>query len=213
MDNYIKNIVFVLLMTFALSAKGQTNPELANTIDSLYQVDQDVQWKYKELHERNAPLDSIKAQEQLKLAAYARHILIIKEIYEHWGYPTAAMVGEEASHHFFVLIQHADSDPGFQKQMLPILDKLSIKKKISRKDYAYLYDRVQRNTGGKQRYGTQPTYGKGGTLFDEQNKIILPPDLEDPRNVDKRRMKVGLEPLEKYYESILELLGRPRKKL
>jgi len=212
MDYYIKNIAVLLLVGFALNANGQTNPKLANTIDSLYQVDQDVQWRYKELYERNAPMDSIKKQEQLKLAAFGRHIHIIKEIYQRWGYPTGAMVGEEASHHFFVLIQHADIDPDFQKQMLPILDRLSVKKKVSRRDYAYLYDRVQRNTGGKQRYGTQPTYGKGGSLFDEQNRIILPPDLEDPRNVDKRREKVGLEPLEKYYESILELLGRPRKK-
>jgi hypothetical protein len=112
---------------------------------------------------------------------------LAKEIVHKYGYSTSNIVGTEASHHFFVLVQHADAEPNFQKEMLPILDRLSRKGEISRKDYAYLYDRVKRNTGGKQRYGTQPSYGKGGALFDENNRIILPPDLEDPKNVDKRR--------------------------
>ena len=70
---------------------------------------------------------------------------------------------------------------------------------------------VQRNTGKKQLYGTQLSFDGKGNLFDSTNKIIVPEDLVDPENVDKRRKKMGLEPLEQYYETALKKVGRPRK--
>jgi hypothetical protein len=71
---------------------------------------------------------------------------------------------------------------------------------------------VQRNTGKKQLYGTQLSFDSKGNLFDGTNKIIIPKDLVDPENVDKRRKKLGLEPLEQYYETALKRVGRSRKK-
>jgi len=97
--------------------------------------------------------------------------------------------------------------------MLPVIDKQSKKGNVDRKDYAYLYDRIQRNTGGKQLYGTQLSYDKTGNLFDSNNRIIFPADLADPQHVDERRKEIGLEPLEQYYDAVLQMLGRPRKKL
>lgn len=209
----MKGKLFILVMILLAQATyAQQNLKLKETIDSLYSVDQQVQWDLKSLMERKASKDSILLQEQLKKQTFNRHISIIKDIYQQYGYPTIKLVGKESSTHFFALIQHADNEPSFQASMLPVLKKLSKKGAITKKDYAYLYDRVQRNTGGKQLYGTQLTYSKSGNLFDEENKIIYPPDLADPKNVDKRRKEMGLEPLEKYYEGVLELLGRPRKK-
>lgn len=60
-------------------------------------------------------------------------------------------------------------------------------------------------------YGTQLSFNDEGNLFDKSNIIIYPSDLADPKNVDKRRKAVGLEPLEEYYEKVLEMLGSPRK--
>lgn len=208
----MKNILLILLCLFAAKAHAQSNPKLAKTIDSLYEADQSVQLRLKAMYERGAPQDSLKRQDSLKKATYSNGICFARQVYAQYGYPTEKLVGTDAAHHFFVLIQHADSEPHFQVDMLPVLDKLSKKGKIPRKDYAYLYDRVQHNTGGKQLYGTQPAYDKKGNLFDSRNKIILPPDLADPENVDKRRKKVGLGPIEEYYESILQMLGRPRQK-
>ncbi|WP_143167098.1 DUF6624 domain-containing protein [Mucilaginibacter sp. OK098] len=208
----MKKNYFILFCLFAAQASAQVNHKLAKTIDSLYEADQSVQLRLKEMYERHAPQDSLKMQDSLKKATYMNGLLLSKKIYAQYGYPTEKMVGEDASHHFFVLIQHSDSDPRFQVEMLPVLDMLSKNANISRKDYAYLYDRVQCNTRGKQLYGTQPTYDKSGNLFDSNNKIIYPPDLADPENVDKRRKEVGLGPIEEYYESILQMLGRPRQK-
>ena len=209
----MKNTFLTALFFFsAIIVYGQTNLRLKTTIDSLYEVDQNVQLKLQTLLENKVPFDSIQKQQNIEKQTFDRHIPIIKEIFLKNGYPTDKIVGKETSTHFFVLIQHSDSDPKFQASMLPVLKKYSTTGNVSKKDYAFLYDRVQRNTGGQQLYGTQPSYDDKGNLFDSSNKIIYPKDLADPANVDKRRKKVGLQPLEKYYELILETIGRPRKK-
>ena len=205
-------IVTVLGCLLAGIACGQTNPKLARTIDSLYQIDQDVQSKIMAAINNKIPFDSIQKLQDLEQHIFKKHIPLIKSIYSKHGYPTKEKVGQQASTHFFVLIQHSDNDPAFQAEMLPILEKLSKEGKVSRADYAYLYDRVQRNTGGMQRYGTQLSYDENGNLFDNQNRIIYPKDLAEPHKVDERRKEVGLEPIEQYYEQVLKMLGRPRKK-
>lgn len=208
----MKKIYLILLCVFAIRANAQVNNQLAKTIETQYQSDQSVQLEFKAMHDRNAPEDSLKRQDSLKKAIYVDGIRLAKQIYAQYGYPTVKLVGADASHHFFIFIQHADKEPQFQVSMLPVLDSLSKAGEISRKDYAYLYDRVQHNTGGKQLYGTQPAYDKNGNLFDSNNHIIYPPDLADPEHVDQRRKEVGLGPIEEYYESILQMLGRPRQK-
>jgi len=207
--------ILILTALFCLLANisyGQTNLKLKKTIDSLYEIDQNVQLKIKEALNNKVQFDSIQKLQDIEKQTFDRHIPVIKEIYLRYGYPTIKLVGQEASTRFFTLIQHSDSDPKFQSSMLPTLKNLSKKGKVAIKDYAYLYDRVQRNTGGQQLYGTQLSFDNNGNLFDSSNKIIYPKDLADPDNVDKRRKKVGLEPIEKYYEATLEMLGRPRKK-
>lgn len=206
-------LIFTLLLwSLANTSYGQTNLQLKKTIDSLYEIDQNVQWNIQKGYENNVSFDSMQKLNVIRKQTFDKDIPIIKEIYAKYGYPTIKMVGKETSSNYFILIQHADSDPAFQSIMLPILKKLSNKGKVSKKDYAMLYDRVQRNTGKKQLYGTQLSFDGTGNLFNSKNEIILPKDLEDPKNVDKRRKKMGLEPLEKYYEATLEALGRPRKK-
>jgi hypothetical protein len=209
---YYTSIITTVFLLFVNIAFGQTNLNLKNTIDSLFKIDQGVQQAMMEAMKNNLSGDSIAKLNEVQKATFVRHIPIIKKIYSQFGYPTIQMVGKESSTYYFVLIQHSDSEPEFQLKMLPVLKNLSSKKEVSIKDYAYLYDRVQRNTGGKQLYGTQLSYDKNGNLFDSTNKIIYPKDLADPKNVDKRRKKIGLEPLEKYYEQMLEMLGRPRQK-
>lgn len=200
-----------LLLFVALDGKAQTNPSLKKTIDSLYQSDQSVQLKLKALLENQASPDSIQKQQKEEKLTFSRHIPVIKNIIAASGYPTPDKVGTDASHDFFVMVQHADTDPMFQASLLPTLKKLSEQSSISKKDYAYLYDRVQINTGRMQLYGTQLSYDKNGNLFSSENKLIYPANLYDPTVVDARRKSVGLEPLEEYYESVLKALGRPRK--
>jgi hypothetical protein len=200
-------------LLFSHYSYGQKNIKLAERIDSLYAVDQSSQLQVKTALENKIALDSIMKLQAAERQIFERHIPLLKEIITYNGYPTIKKVGAGASTHFFTLIQHSDSDPVFQASMLPVLKKLSKKGEVSKKDYAFLYDRVQRNTGKKQLYGTQLSFDSNGNLFDSTNKIRIPTDLADPKNVDRRRRKMTLEPLEQYYESVLEMLGRPRKKI
>jgi hypothetical protein len=208
----LQSLLFFSLCVSFGDAYGQYNLKLVERIDSLYIIDQNVQTDIQEALENKVPFDSIQKLQTIEKGVFDRHIPIIKKIVADNGYPTIKKAGTDASHHFFTLIQHSDSDPTFQSSLLPLLKKLSGKGEVQKKDYAFLYDRVQRNTGKKQLYGTQLSFDSKGNLFDSTNKIIIPQDLVDPANVDKRRKEMGLEPLEQYYETVLQTLGRPRKK-
>ena len=204
-------LFFFLYLTFS-EAHAQTKPGLAEKIDSLYTIDQSVQTNIQQAIQNKVPFDSIQKLQTTQKQVFDSHIPILKKILTANGYPTIEKVGVDASHHFFALIQHSDSDPVFQSSLLPVLKKLARKGEIQKKNYAFLYDRVQRNTGKKQLYGTQLSFDSNGNLFDSLNKMIIPRDLAAPAKVDKRRKKMGLEPLEQYYETVLQAVGRPRKK-
>lgn len=93
----------------------------------------------------------------------------------------------------WLIVQHADLQPEFQKMVLSRLEKLYPIGETSRANYAYLYDRVATNApnpGQLQRYGTQ---GKcvGPGLWE-------PNPIEDPDNVDQRRALMGLETMAEY---------------
>ena len=53
------------------------------------------------------------------------------------------------------MVQHADHDPEFQKRVLNLRRAEVEANNTDARDYAYLTDRVQINTGEEQIYGTQ----------------------------------------------------------
>lgn len=101
----------------------------------------------------------------------------------------------------WLLVQHADADPDFQKSVLTILTKL-YPKETSGRNYAYLYDRVAASWNDPkkqtpQRYGTQGMC-KGPSQWE-------PIPIEDPTNLDKRRAEVGLGTEAEYMEQVKTL--------
>lgn len=103
--------------------------------------------------------------------------------------------GEKADSQAWLLVQHADLDPQFQKNVLIILTDLWPKKETNPKNYAYLFDRVAASWNDPsnrslQRYGTQ------GQCVGP--KAWQPIPMEDPKHVDERRASVGLNTLEEY---------------
>ncbi|MFK7958639.1 MAG: DUF6624 domain-containing protein [Lysobacterales bacterium] len=97
--------------------------------------------------------------------------------------------GPEVSAHAWLLTQHADHRPDLQQRVLSRMEPLLESNGVSRKNYAYLWDRVAVNSGRSQRYGTQPTWEC------ENGAMALKP-LEDPANVNARRTKMGLNTVE-----------------
>lgn len=119
-----------------------------------------------------------------------RNQCLLKKIISMHGFPNKSMIGKDALNGVFMIIQHADNDTSWQRKQLVDIKKLVDSGDFSPQKYAYLYDRIQLNAGLPQRYGTQFSGIKDGEL--------VPYNIEDPENVNKRRSVIGLMPLEMY---------------
>lgn len=122
----------------------------------------------------------------------------LKALVDKEGWPSIAKVGAPASREAWLLVQHADADPAFQLRVLRLMTPLAAKGEVSRRDHAYLYDRVMLKIAGKQRYATQMTCRAGKRV---------PQPLEDASAVERWRGEAGLEPLAAYAASMEALFG------
>jgi hypothetical protein len=125
----------------------------------------------------------------------------VKDYVRRYGWIRASVFGRQAEADAALLVQHADHDPEFQKEVLAIYERLRKTGEFRPVHYAYLYDRVAMHRpdappgvlvvdgAARQRYGTQ------GTCRDGRWE---PFPLERPAEVDRLRAEVGLEPLERY---------------
>ncbi|MCC2978369.1 hypothetical protein LK533_17100 [Sphingomonas sp. PL-96] len=122
----------------------------------------------------------------------------LKKIIADRGWPKASEIGQDGAREAWLLVQHADADPAFQLKALRLMQPLLATGDVSKRNYAYLHDRVMLKLIGKQRYATQVTCENG-------KRIPLP--LEDPEHLDRLRAEVGLEPLPTYMDQIRESAG------
>ena len=120
----------------------------------------------------------------------AKNTKFLKQLVATSGWPTKSRVGERASFNAWLLVQHADHDPAFQLQALRLMDPLTTTNEVSKRNYAYLYDRVMLKLVGKQKFGTQ----FGGC---EKGTRQLRP-LEDEKQLDVYRASHDLEPIADY---------------
>lgn len=125
----------------------------------------------------------------------------LQGVVEKQGWPTNTLVGTDGANAAWLLVQHADRDPKFQRRCLDLMARLPAGE-VSQSNLAYLTDRVLLAEGKKQRYGTQVTVVDGKWA---------PRPLEDEANVDKRRAAAGLSPLAEYIKLIEREYGSPKK--
>jgi hypothetical protein len=116
-----------------------------------------------------------------------------------YGYPGSRQVGEKSSNNFWLLVQHADAHPDFQRQVLKLMLPEVKRKNANPSIFAYLTDRVAINTGQPEEYGTQVEY-KGPGL----GKVV-PKSLRDAAYVNQRRATIGMEPLENYLAMMTQM--------
>jgi hypothetical protein len=103
------------------------------------------------------------------------------------GWPGRGLVGEDAMHAAWLVLQHAIGEPDVQRGCLPILREAAERGDATLAQVAYLEDRIAFFERRPQRYGTQ---------FDWDERGMLSPwPIEDPDGVDARRTAVGLPPL------------------
>jgi hypothetical protein len=129
----------------------------------------------------------------------------LKQIIERHGFPTISMVGEEAAGAVFLIVQHADRDPAFQKEMLPVLEEQAKKGEASKSSVAYLTDRIRRAENRPQLYATQ--YYQESSVDGGPPRYVAPV-VEDPPNLDRRRRAMGLGPWRDYEAQMAQMQGR-----
>jgi len=116
------------------------------------------------------------------------------------GWPGRSIVGEDGASAAWLLAQHADSDPAFQRQCLGLLTAAAGRGEATKAQVAYLTDRVLLAEGKPQEFGTQ-AIGRNGQW--------VPCVLRDPGRVDQRRAAMTLGPLADNLARITEEYGPP----
>jgi hypothetical protein len=103
-------------------------------------------------------------------------------------WPARTVVGEKIAGAAWLLAQHADTYPAFQRHALSRMAPLLANRDVDPSSYANLFDRVAIADGRPQRYGTQID-------FDRRRRCIVKPTLEDENGIDRFRQQVGLRQL------------------
>lgn len=114
----------------------------------------------------------------------------LRRILAEHGWPGKSLVGEQGAHDAWLIAQHADHDPVFQRQALDLLMEAVARGEARPRELAYLTDRVRVNEGREQVFGTQ--------MRPDENGMPVPRPIEDPERLDERRAEVGLEPFDQY---------------
>ena len=113
----------------------------------------------------------------------ADNLAWLKEVVAEVGWPGQSMVGEAGAHAAWLLAQHADQDPAFQRRCLELLTQAVASGEAAPAALAYLTDRVLLAEGKAQEYGTQ---------FIGRESGWTPRRLRDPEHVDERRAAMSL---------------------
>lgn len=181
------------LLTYPVISQIPKDTLLYKELLEMAQRDQKIQEDFLMANSDTAK-QTIKEQMQQTFDANCHRI---KEVFQKQGYLGWDKVGKEGAHSFWLLVQHCDSDHGFQEAVLKAMEKQARSNNADKGEYAYLLDRVRVNGGQKQVYGTQM-----------EVKDILegysPKPLENPEQVNKRRQEMGLMPLEEYLKKMNE---------
>jgi hypothetical protein len=106
------------------------------------------------------------------------------------GWPGRRLVGDDAAHAAWLILQHAD--PVYQRKMLPVIRARVVRGDVRAADGALLEDRVRMGQGRKQRFGSALRY----TTTPGAPPVLYPIEAEEC--VDQRRAKVLLPPLSDY---------------
>lgn len=113
---------------------------------------------------------------------------IVKSVIDKYGWLSARQTSSNANSALFLTIQHANLE--MQVKYLPVLKAAIADGKADPQNYALLADRINMFQNHYQIYGTQIS-------GDYQGNLCFWP-IENEPEVDKRRLKIGLDSIKKY---------------
>jgi hypothetical protein len=135
------------------------------------------------------------------VAVDAENTVWLAGVLDRQGWPLRSQVGEQASTAAWLLAQHADAQPGFQRRCLALLTDAVAAGEADPGNLAYLTDRVLCADGKPQRYGTQFWTGPDGA-----GRLQVRP-IEDREHLDERRAAAGLGPFADYERHMIDSYG------
>jgi hypothetical protein len=162
--------------------------QIRDILDVVRIEDQSHRVKLNEMMKtHNARSEEIKNQWRIILKKDSINIVKVKAILDKEGWLGPEEIGLYGNQTLFLVIQHSDLKT--QEKYLPMLRNAVEYKKASAIDLALLEDRIAVRKGNKQIYGSQ-VGGEPGHYF------VFP--IEDPDNLDHRRINIGLQPISNY---------------
>lgn len=182
------------------SVEKVDNSELQMQLVKMYIEDQAARGNLMENIILKNNIDSAEVSKDGTILVDERNRKGLKEIIAKHGFPTRKLVGKDAMRGIFFIIQHSDRDKEWPKSQFSNIEQAVKAGDMDGQWYAYLYDRIKINSGEKQLYGTQ--FAK----VDVINKIVVLADTEDLENLDKRRMEIGMMPIQMYKDFMLRNL-------
>ena len=119
----------------------------------------------------------------------ALNTAFMKKVVAEHGWPGVSLVGRDGEQAAFLIVQHASLDTAFMAQTLPLVERAYAAGEVPGQQLALLTDRVARQRGQPQSYGTQASIVNG--------RFVLDP-IADSAGVDARRARLGIPPVAVY---------------
>ena len=186
----------LLALTCSSDCKAQktsTSVDLVSVLDTIWQTEQ-VPIGLRDSFINTHGVDSKEAQEQQEI--YERNHLVnerkIRDILDNFGWPTREMIGERGNLTICNVIQHCDNE--IRIKYLPMMRQAVLENKLEARFLVRTEDRIATEKGELQIYGGQMKYYPKTKSFN-----VWP--VYDPINIDKRRAKIGLEPIAGFLKS------------
>lgn len=146
------------------------------------QKDQEVRQPFLMGRADSAAIDQMNKVDALNTA-------FMKQVVAEHGWPGYSLVGRDGEQAAFLIIQHATQDTALMARALPLLERAYATGEAEGQQVALLTDRVARQRGQPQVYGTQASIVSG--------RFVLDP-IADSANVDARRAGLGIPPVAAY---------------
>ena len=224
-------LIFFVMFLGALSAHAQSpveevgdekEPKLRVELLQLVRDDQNVRAEFDQYRKRHGLLgidekalnEKLNKNPKLKEGFQALSLRLqesedaglfrVKQILVKYGWPGRTLVGTEGAKAAWLLVQHYDRDVTFQRRALELM-KLLPKGEVENTHIAYLTDSVSL----REEFNQNQVYG---TVLTNENGKLVPKQLFEGVNVDKRRAELGLQPLAEYLHQESEKFLPKRKK-
>ena len=177
--------IVILLTVYLTERNARLDKPLIAVLDTIFKADQSsIQenkgWdvnslEWKSWNKKCSMIDSV-------------NLVKVNDIINKYGWPGEDIIGWYGSSTLWVVIQHSTLEN--QEKYLPLLRDAVKKGKARPAQLALLEDRILKNQGKEQIYGTHVTADSLGI------KKFWP--IKDERNVNKRRFLAGLGPIQWY---------------